>query len=272
MTQYGMQQKEVQLTRKGDVTTVTFGAHKVEIDDAAKTVTAYTDKGIEMTTAATATAAGDGAAVSISENFNTVVLKGVSVGQAEDGHLVISADGHKVYNKPAAPAPLNEAALAAAVEAATPAATAEAPAAEKAAVSEEDNILNALTIGSPAEDGWFYVGRSVEDGKPLYVAPAHSGCMDFRDAEEAADKLKTAGKDNCRIPTIGELTQIFNNVQKLPQVENVSYWSSTRASFGRVKTGAIYKNTSFRSLDSHHVYVQKEKTSGKGHTALFVRN
>ena len=105
MTQCGTQQKEVQLPRKGGVTPVTFGAHKVEIDDAAKTVTACPGKGIAMDTAA---AANDSAQVSIGGNFNTVVLKGVSVGRAfRAGHFAcFSPANYTIFRPCPCPTPL----------------------------------------------------------------------------------------------------------------------------------------------------------------------
>ncbi|MDE2336433.1 MAG: hypothetical protein KGL10_03905 [Alphaproteobacteria bacterium] len=251
------QTQQVHLTRDGDVTIVTLGRHKVEINAAAKTVTACTDQDVEVS--AVPVSAPEGAPVSISRDFNTVVLNGVSIGQAGNGRLVISPAGNTVIiGKPAAAQ--DTAAAAAAAEKAVPA-------------SAEAAAISALTIGAQAEDGWIYVGRSVQDGKPMYAMPANAGCMDFKDAAEAAARLKASGKTNCRIPTIRELTQIFNNAQNLPGLPQGSYWSSTRTLFGKsVKTGKIARNTSIWNIASHCVHVSEEKMTGKGHTALFVRS
>ena len=74
---------------------VIMGGNRIEVSPDGKKVTAYTNDGVE-TKAASGTATQG---ISISADFNTVVLNGATIERAADGHLVISAPG-TVITKP----------------------------------------------------------------------------------------------------------------------------------------------------------------------------
>ncbi len=81
-------------------------------------------------------------------------------------------------------------------------------------------------IGDKDADGWTYIGPSVDTGKPLYVAPADEGVMQWKEAKDAADKK------GARLPSVGELRQIFNNKAKVPDLKTKGYpagwyWTSS---------------------------------------------
>jgi hypothetical protein len=80
---------------------VIMGDDKVEVSADGKTVTAYTSGGVEAKAAEPVSAQGISKGVSISADFNTVVLNGVTIERAADGHLVIFAPGGAVSAKPA---------------------------------------------------------------------------------------------------------------------------------------------------------------------------
>ena len=77
---------------------VIMGGDRVEVSPDGKKVTAYTNDGVETKAASGAATLG----ISISADFNTVVLNGATIERAADGHLVISTPGGIV--KQAAPA------------------------------------------------------------------------------------------------------------------------------------------------------------------------
>src|ERR1039458_3714714 len=74
---------------------VIMGTDRVEVSPDGKKVTAYTNDGVETKAASGAATQG----ISISADFNTVVLNGATIERAADGHLVISAHG-TVITKP----------------------------------------------------------------------------------------------------------------------------------------------------------------------------
>jgi len=74
---------------------VIMGGDRVEVSPDGKKVTAYTNEGVETKAASGAAAQG----ISISADFNTVVLNGATIERAADGHLVISSSG-TVITKP----------------------------------------------------------------------------------------------------------------------------------------------------------------------------
>jgi len=78
-----------------------MGGDRIEVSPDGKKVTAYTNDSVE-TKAAVERAAG----ISISADFNTVVLNGATIERAADGHLVISAPGTVVTR----PGPANDSA------------------------------------------------------------------------------------------------------------------------------------------------------------------
>src|ERR1019366_4257894 len=81
---------------------VIMGTDRVEVSPDGKKVTAYTNDGVELKDAVASGAATQG--ISISADFNTVVLKGITIERAADGHLVFSAPGGTVLYKQPAPA------------------------------------------------------------------------------------------------------------------------------------------------------------------------
>ncbi len=76
---------------------VIMGGDRVEVSPDGTNVTAYTNYGVETKAASSGGGAGEG--VSISANFNKVVLNGVTIERAAGGHLVISSSG-TVVTKP----------------------------------------------------------------------------------------------------------------------------------------------------------------------------
>src|ERR1700730_367362 len=100
-------QQDVQVSIGKDF--VIMGTDRVEVSPDGKKVTAYTNDGVEIKGAKPAPAEAGGAAaqgISISADFNTVVLNGATIERAADGHLVISAPGTVVTK----PGPANDAA------------------------------------------------------------------------------------------------------------------------------------------------------------------
>lgn len=93
-------QQDVQVSVGKDF--VIMGEDRVEVSADGKKVTAYASNGVETKAAAGETAATPG--ISISADFNTVVLNGVTIERAADGHLVISAPGGTVLVQQQAPA------------------------------------------------------------------------------------------------------------------------------------------------------------------------
>ena len=89
---------------------VVMGDDRVEVSPDGKKVTAYAKKDVETQAASGAIPAQGG---SFSADFNTVVLNGVTIDRAADGHLVISVPGGVV--KQGAP-PANDTAAKAAPE------------------------------------------------------------------------------------------------------------------------------------------------------------
>lgn len=84
--------------REDSTTVTTIGGDTVEVSPDGKKVVAYAKDGFELKTAAAQAKSGR---VSMSDDFNTVVLSGVTIAQAEDGRLVISVpDGTVVVSKP----------------------------------------------------------------------------------------------------------------------------------------------------------------------------
>jgi hypothetical protein len=82
---------------------VIMGTDRVEVSPDGKKVIVYTNDGIE-TKAVSGVPTQD---ISISADFNTVVLNGATIERAADGHLVISAPG-TIITKPATKATAHE--------------------------------------------------------------------------------------------------------------------------------------------------------------------
>jgi hypothetical protein len=68
-----------------------------------------------------------------------------------------------------------------------------------------------LKVGDVAdEDGWIYAGNSPDTHKPMYVAPADAGAMNWLDAQKAAMAIRQQGTTDTRLPSNRELKQLFN--------------------------------------------------------------
>jgi hypothetical protein len=210
--------QEVQVSVGKDF--VIMGGDRVEVSPDGKQVTADAKNGFEVKAASGASTArpredallqtstppcgGGGATsegavppsrdggISIDADFNTVVLNGVTIERAADGHLVISAPGGIV--KQASPA--NDSLF--------------VPPAERTA----NRLLAAKTgpeIGD-LDDGGIYVGLSAENGKPLHAALADlPDYRTYEEALEAAEQLKSL-HPTAHVPTPKELDQnLFEN-------------------------------------------------------------
>ena len=93
-------------------------------------------------------------------------------------------------------------------------------------MTKENSQKDGLKIGDKAADGWIYGGISKDSGQPMWVAPADEGVMDW----EAANNRIPGG--NVRLPSRGELRQIFKNAASIGGFNQASgsptsqYWSS----------------------------------------------
>jgi Protein of unknown function (DUF1566) len=181
---------------------VIMGGDRIEVSPDGKKVTAYTNDGVE-TKAASGEAPAQG--ISISADFNTVVLNGATIERAADGHLVISAPGGTVITKPA-------------------------PANDSTATSATPQIGDRMPAGH-ANAGWIYAGVSKTTNQPLYVAPKDSGVFQWKAA------MEFAAKEGARVPSKEELDQIHDAMDKgaLKGTFNVTgsnsagwYWSSSQ--------------------------------------------
>jgi hypothetical protein len=199
---------------------VILGGDRIEVSPDGKKVTAYTNDGVETKAAKPAPVPEAGCAgyakqwideappqgISISWDFNTVVLNGATIERAADGHLVISTPGTVITK----PGPANG-----------------------------NNIRGgeaALQIGDkmPAghkHAGWIYAGISRTTHEPFYVAPKDSGVFQWKEA------MAFAAKDGSRVPSKEELDQIHEarNQGALRGTFNVTgsypagwYWSSSQ--------------------------------------------
>jgi hypothetical protein len=194
-----------------------------EVSADGKKVTAYTKDGVETKAVGTAAAAEEGTKISISKNFNAIVLNGVTIEQAADGHLMITAPGVTVIHKPAA-------------------ANAAAPANNTAVKTAKD----ALEIGEKMADGTIYAGMTADGKQQIYAMPDNLDvCMTFNDAAKAVEKLnsqKALGHDDWQIPALenvyvlyknqneGALRGTFNTNGNKGSVSDYPYWywSSTK--------------------------------------------
>lgn len=147
--------QDVQVSVGADASTVTFDASKVEVSPDGKKVTAYTNDGVETKAATNGEAAAEGTLITVSKDFNTVVLNGVTIERAADGHLVIAAPG-TVITKPGP--------------------------------SNDSQKPKTLEIGDKRENGWAYVGVG-EDGKDVfakgYGVKKWKEAMKFAEGEDA---------------------------------------------------------------------------------------
>ena len=89
-------QQDVQVSVGKDF--VIMGTDRVEVSPDDKKVTAWTNDGVETKAASGSATQG----ISISADFNTVVLNGATIERAADGHLVISTPGTVILAEPGA--------------------------------------------------------------------------------------------------------------------------------------------------------------------------
>jgi hypothetical protein len=200
----GSTKKDIQISIGKDLSTVVIGGTKVEVGSDGKKVTAYTNDGVETRAAAApGETAAKGTQISISEDFNTVVLSGVTIERAADGHLVISAPG-TVITKPG-------------------------PANDTAAKGK-----TAPEIGDKMEDGTVYAGISPDTNRPMYATPADAPLTyTFNQAQKYAEKLDAHGHKDWRAPTKGELNVLFQHRAAIGGFNETGsdpagwYWSSS---------------------------------------------
>ena|SRR5690349_18689243 len=190
--------------------TVMIGGAKVEVSAEGNNVTVYTNEGVR-------TKPSDGSVAAkgtqISEDFNTVVLNGVTIEQA-DGHLVISTPGIVVTK----PLPADDCAL-------------------KAEPANDCALKAEPKPGDKMDDGTIYAGISPETGKPMYTTPADASLsIKWKQAMDYAAGLDAHGHQDWRVPTRAELNVLYDNRDKgaLKGTFNVTgslfagwYWSST---------------------------------------------
>jgi hypothetical protein len=180
--------QEVQITvDENNVSTVVFGEARVEVGEHGKKVTVYAEHGIEARPAS-GEAPAKATQFSVSEDFKMVVVNGVTIEKAADGHLVISASGIVITK----PGPANDTAA-------------------KATAHE---------IGVIESDGWhkgeIYGGIYPADNKPIWFL-AGPRLMNHYDAaawaEEQGGYLPTR-KQGYYLTTLkgkgGAFTEIFN--------------------------------------------------------------
>jgi hypothetical protein len=181
---------------------VIMGTDRIEVSADGKTLTAYTNDGVEIKFAKPATSQ----AIGISADFKTVVLNGTAIERAADGHLVISTPRTVITKTRLA----NDAAT------------------KPRAVVE---------IGDEMEDGTIYAGTSPDTHKPMYARPTdESALFTFNEAEKHADDLNAHGHNDFRVPSKNELDTLYENRDRgrLKGTFNQTgshpvgwYWSST---------------------------------------------
>jgi len=200
---------------------VIMGTDRIEISPDGKRVTAWTNDGVETKAASDAQArwpdrcGRSGAAaplegskaapinkdtfISISADFNTVVLNGAAIERAADGHLVISTSGTVITK----PGPANGTAA-------------------KAKAAPD--------VGDEMEDGTILAGYY--EGKPLYATPRDAPApYSFNQAAEYAKKLDAHGHHDFHVPSEGELNILWDNRDKgklKGTFHYATYWSSSQ--------------------------------------------
>ena len=192
--------KGLTLTVGEDESTVEIGAAKIEVSADGKKVTAYANGVETRASAISSTVPAEGTHIDISKGFNAVVLNGVTVEQAPDGHLVITAPGTVFMKSPAA----------------------------------NDSEPKA---GDRMADGTIYAGKSPDTGMKMYATAADASLtMKWKKAMDYAAGLDAHGHQDWRVPSKGELNLLWENRDKgaLKGTFNVTgsypagwYWSST---------------------------------------------
>jgi hypothetical protein len=169
---------------------VIMGGDRVEVSADGKTVTAYTNGGVEVKAASGDAAKG----AHISADFNTVVLNGATIERAADGHLVISAPGTVITK----PGPANDIAA-------------------KAATHEIGSIES-----TGEHKGEIYGGIYPADNKPIWFSAAPKLMDHYKAAawaEGQGGSLPTR-KQGDYLTTLkgkgGAFTEIFNRGSAFP--------------------------------------------------------
>ena len=181
-------QQDVQVSVGKDF--VIIGGDRVEVSPDGKKVTAWTNDGVETKAASGAATPG----ISISADFNTVVLNGATIERVADGHLVISAPGTVITK----PGPANDTAA--------KAATHEIGVIESAG-EHKGEIYGGIY---PADNKpiWFSAAPEVMDHyKAAAWAQGQGGSLPTRKQGDYLTTLKGKG---------GAFTEIFNRGNSFP--------------------------------------------------------
>jgi hypothetical protein len=216
--------QEVQVSVGKDF--VIMGGDRVEVSPDGKKVTAYTNDGVE-TKAAQPAPARDGAiceevvphsrdgGISISADFNTVVLNGATIERAADGHLVISTPGIVITK----PGPAND-----------------------------SLAQKVLEVGDRLKDGTVCIAVDLNKNKALF-APAgiFGGLAKFGDQHEIPAQLNQQnanGHNDWRNITDGEgktLSEVWDKVAPIELKGRAAPWfwlaSPYIIVYGRVRRG-----------------------------------
>jgi hypothetical protein len=169
---------------------VIMGTDRIEVSPDGKKVTAYTNDGVETKAASGAATQG----ISISADFNTVVLNGATIERAADGHLVISAPGTVITK----PGPANDTAA--------KATTHEIGAIESA--GEHKGEIYGGIYPADKKPIWFSAAPKVMDHyKAAAWAEGQGGSLPTRKQGDYLTTLKGQG---------GAFTEIFNRGGSFP--------------------------------------------------------
>jgi hypothetical protein len=205
---------------------VIIGGDRVEVSPDGKKVTAYTNDGVETMTTKPAPVMPRGASergISISADFNTVVLNGVLIQRAFEGHLVISSPGTVVIK----PRPANDTAA--------------------------NDAGKALEVGEHLKDGTVVIAVDLEHNEALRVPEGIFGGndrFDYQDevVEEVNAGSGTHGHKDWRRITDEEgktLSEVWNKVAPAALKGRAApwFWLASPYSFnytsnlGRVRRG-----------------------------------
>jgi hypothetical protein len=79
-------------------------------------------------------------------------------------------------------------------------------------MSTDNAVSGQIKIGEHASDGTIYAGRSPDTGKPMFTTPADAPLTyTFQQAQNYAAELEAHGHKDWRVPSKGELAELFNN-------------------------------------------------------------
>lgn len=176
-----MKEAYFSVSQETGLITATIGDAKIEVSADGKKVTAYTKDGVETKAVTASVATEEGTKISLSKDFNAVVLNGVTIEQAADGHLVITAPGGTVINKPA---PANDTAIAAAKAAL-----------EVGQLTAEGIYIGRLKDKSGVEKDYFASPTDAQDGNGKRLS------LNFNKAAEYAKNSNALGHNDWTVPT-----------------------------------------------------------------------